>query len=845
MPRSGKVENRQNSKRARVEESPAPASAAPPHAQAAALVDALPDALLGDVFKALGLQASWPLRRVCRRWRRAIEETEWADVDLRISGGKAADWSSDTARSRLVKRRKAEPGTEGGGEQSYSQLMQLFESRRVRLGSASVSLQGELPVPALSNQEPVDDHTAFVSLRRSHRLVANAACGLLAAIACRNSGPAQLREVTVELLRFDDSEMDFLSAYLLGVLRALRPPEGAASALESLSVSFSFSRDFDRFLSRDIGNRTWLPWPRAPELQAALAPFGALRSLAFHFSGLDEGISPHVAAAIAAACPFLRSVRLGLSSSASPIATSTPAVLAALAPLAHLQELALYGVCPGRMCKVAAGLAALADGPAGRSLRSIAFNQGHTMSMCKAAELARRSSSGVCYATPELPPTALIALARMPNLERFGSLALGSLDVEQAMEGVLALGRIASLREMRVDISGFVRSPPERASAVLRALADALSGLPRLEKLDLQMTCAPRGARSVLGVQASPEDVAYLLASDGARRALADLSLYFAAADRSLAEAEAEAIVALPALRRLRLVSCCAHGSPSFRIRPFEILRGLRPEVAVGVRHADPKLDVATRKMFAGRPPFEGPRQGHGARGARKPPALAARSHPLAPSPFCSAPPPWAPATCSTNASWPSLACRIERFGSLRLEPAHVELAVGALSAPPRLAGLWEAGVLFDARRPTSDGRAAAVLWALGEALSGQPRLARLDLEMICVNTSPEDVVALLSGDGARRALVDLRLLFDAERPLAESEAAALLALPALRRLQVTVSPCVDPGSPLLRPFEVLRGLRPEVAVRVRYNPQLDEARRAALEAMFAGRPPYSWPWEG
>eukprot|EP00741_Cyanophora_paradoxa_P020823 tig00000055_g20102.t1 len=262
------------------------------------------------------------------RWRRVVEETEWAVVELRIKGGTAID----------SKIRAAEFGESSSSSSSPTRSLfsELFEKTKLRP-----------------------------------------------------------REVTIERLKGEDGDQivgdpdvnaNLISAYLLGVLRALRPPEGAASSLEGLRVGFCFCLDLDRFPSRDIGNRIKLPWPRAPELRAALAPFGALRSLAldvmisgvhkslaFQFSGLDEGISPHAAAAIAAACPLLRSLSLPLRPSGSP--TSTSAVLAALAPLAHLQQLAvvLDGVRSGAKVNVAAGLAALADGPAGKSLRKIAF----------------------------------------------------------------------------------------------------------------------------------------------------------------------------------------------------------------------------------------------------------------------------------------------------------------------------------------------------------------------------------------------------------------------------------------------------------------------------------------
>eukprot|EP00741_Cyanophora_paradoxa_P024555 tig00000269_g23708.t1 len=42
-----------------------------------------------QVFKTLGLWESWPLRGVCRRWRRLVEGTEWAKLELQLKERKA------------------------------------------------------------------------------------------------------------------------------------------------------------------------------------------------------------------------------------------------------------------------------------------------------------------------------------------------------------------------------------------------------------------------------------------------------------------------------------------------------------------------------------------------------------------------------------------------------------------------------------------------------------------------------------------------------------------------------------------------------------------------------------
>eukprot|EP00741_Cyanophora_paradoxa_P009782 tig00000147_g9478.t1 len=96
---------------------------------------------------------------------------------------------------------------------------------------------------------------------------------------------------------------------------------------------------------------------------------------------------------------------------------------------------------------------------------------------------------------------------------------------------------------------------------------------------------------------------------------------------------------------------------------------------------------------------------------------------------------------------------------------------------------------------------------------------------------------------GGALPIAELELLM--HRPLEEAEARAILALPALRRLRIS-SPL--PFDYSLRPFEVLRGLRPEVAVKVSPRPELPDGRplppkaaeavAAAVHSIFAGRPP-------
>eukprot|EP00741_Cyanophora_paradoxa_P003400 tig00000704_g3303.t1 len=552
-----------------------------------------------------------------RRWRRVIEETEWPSVELRVKGGKPTDWTS----SGVVIKRSKQPRTAGAGgagpRHEYSLLSALFEEGRLRLGGSagcSFALRAELP------QVGAEDSNAAV-LTESHQLAAFAACELLGAVASSLSDPTQLREVSVEFSRAPGSSSssrvanayrlateDLLRSSLLGVLRALRPPAGApASRLEGLSVVFR-----GRWRGDAAGPRQ--AWPRAAELRAALAPFGRLRSLTLSFARADAGADGAAAAAIAAACPLLRSLALGPSEAAA---------LAALAPLAHLERLAVAwpppaagGSCP---TDASAGLVPLAYGPAGRSLRAVAFVDDPTSDPFLEPEGAR--SARVAATQP-----SLAALARMPNLESVVPLQIDAGGLKP--EGVLALGRLAGLREARLSLCGVANS------AALRALAEALSCLPRLERLGLELALGGYSSRT--------GGVAALLKSAGARRALADLHL---AAERPLEEAEAEAIAALPALRRLRL-SSRIDAPPS--LRPFEALRALRPEVAVRVELHRGDIDersfagarAAVERMLAVRRPVRHPALGSGLSAQ----APAAGSAAPFPSPSAASPQPSNPA---------------------------------------------------------------------------------------------------------------------------------------------------------------------------------------------------------
>eukprot|EP00741_Cyanophora_paradoxa_P010964 tig00020553_g10599.t1 len=371
--------------------------------------------------------------------------------------------------------------------------------------------------------------------------------------------------------------------------------------------------------------------PKAADLRAALAPFDNLRSLAISFGSLDVGITAETATAIAGACPLLRAFRCGLHR------PSVNAVLAALAPLGRLEELSLPMDGGEYACDISDGVLALAEGPAGRTLRRIALARDRDRDVATSTSTSKNSkgrrgrgrgrqqsflnSSDEDASRPVFEPSgaALLGLCRMPNLESVYPLRIRSgLDARAVAPGdVLALGGAAGLREVHLalDFGRCFGADRDRAPGLLRALGEALSSLPRLERLRLGL--------DGVGRHVPPEGVATLLGSPGARRALTDLRLELA--DRPLSGAEAAAIAALPALEGLRLpVEPSMELGSCPPLEPFQTLARMRPEVAASVylhwEEGDWELEsnaseiaddlelhrelrAAVRRMFAGRRP--------------------------------------------------------------------------------------------------------------------------------------------------------------------------------------------------------------------------------------------------
>eukprot|EP00741_Cyanophora_paradoxa_P007626 tig00001177_g7376.t1 len=554
---SGSSTRRRAGKRARVEEPAAPASSSPP-AAAAPTIDTLPDAVMSDIFKVLGPRASWPLRGVCRRWRGLIQGTEWTWFELGAPVKRKPGTAASSSRAYGKTRKQA---GRADGEQAYSAVAALFDRRvrKLRLAAgATVVLRPELA-----------EFGGVRAARQGHRRTVAAACSLLAAITRSHSGPAQPGHVIVELRGVDElfsfrgeSDECFLEAYVLGVLRALRPPDGSASALEGLSIGFTCdSSDSDMSDER-------MAWPEAAGLRAALTPFGRLRALDL-FARNSFGLMPDDAAALAAACPLLKTLLL------VPSFDYAPRVLAALAPLAHLEELAVAWPSEevAQSSGVGGGLAALAGGPAGKSLARLVFFEEAALFRGPGGEFPLPSSSSglpdLAYAP--LASADLLALGRMPRLELFLPLFFDPDAVEP--EAVRALGGMAGLRQAVLWVVH--GSDAARAAAALRALGEALSDLPSGPGLEIGLIL------QMWGHPTSSEMVAGLLGSPGARRALTALNLNLR---RPLEEADAEAVLALPALQRLELSCALEPPASPESLRPFEVLARLRPEVAVAVR---------------------------------------------------------------------------------------------------------------------------------------------------------------------------------------------------------------------------------------------------------------------
>eukprot|EP00741_Cyanophora_paradoxa_P015697 tig00020904_g15154.t1 len=527
----------------------------------------LPDALLGELFEALGPRSSWPLRSVCRRWRRAVEQTEWSELEL---------GPRPLAQAVDVDDKAAAVARDLDSARLFDAAAALFAAGKLRLrrGAAlALGVELRLPAPAPADRDADSDDGSDGDSGEDREPIpptpaaAAAAAALRLLAAAAGGARVQPREVVVDLVA--SAGAGSYDAELAGRGRGGREPAAVAGAGPPAP---------DAAAAAAAGR----------ELRAALAPFGGLRALSLLFPG-PAGVD--VASAVAAACPLLESLTLHPSGSPS-------SALAALAPLARLERLAL--VLEDDRCDVAGGLAALADGAAGASLRSLAFFGPWALLRFSGCGFPGRPGAPQ-PSRVRLSDAALRALGRMPKLERLEPIWIDGdrypEEVSADHEPYRTLRRMASLREPFLHFAGGVY--PARIARALRALAETINNLPRLDELRLRLHM------SVVG--ASPRDVAAFLGSPGVRRALAALHLD---AGRPLYEAEAAAVLALPALLCLRVK---ADLGPLPRdpasLRPYQILQGLPPRVAVSVAAVDAPRHTreAVAALFRGRPPAWAP----------------------------------------------------------------------------------------------------------------------------------------------------------------------------------------------------------------------------------------------
>eukprot|EP00741_Cyanophora_paradoxa_P001852 tig00000514_g1795.t1 len=338
-------------------------------------------------------------RTPARRFRRLIEETEWAPASLEVLIDNAAVCDA---------------------------LVWLIQEQKLLLGSGS---------------------SVSISLKRASERTVEEVCGLLEAISIGQPQTVAIEVLTRALINVD-VDKHFLRYLVLGVLQMLQPKEGAASRLENLSIC----------LDTNSQEGEWRDWPSASadELEEALAPFGTLHSLGIFFGQVDA------AAVIVAACPNLHSIRLQPKTSDETeenwdeLLCGASDILAALAPLACLEHAVLEypDALTDRMrldneedrVLVNKGLRKLADGAAGKTLRSIYFwlSPGYSKQVVDLLQ-----SAGVQRALTELAlriePTALRDFAgAISSMRRLKSLKLDvttmilSLDVVEFLRSDVA-----------------------------------------------------------------------------------------------------------------------------------------------------------------------------------------------------------------------------------------------------------------------------------------------------------------------------------------------------------------------------------------------------------------------
>eukprot|EP00741_Cyanophora_paradoxa_P017145 tig00020960_g16557.t1 len=343
---------------------------------------------------------------------------------------------------------------------------------------------------------------------------------LLRALA---EGPLRrLREAEV---RFSLADGAKLARHVSDVLGAVRP---AGAALEALLVASDADAQHGSLAACD-----------PQQLHASLAPLANLRHLHLPPSFVVE--PPH-AAAVAAACPLLRRLALRPCGVHSP--NGVVPALAALASLAHLEELELFGRDNPH------GIDDVARGPAGQSLRVI--------------RLSSEPNANVVFGA-----ASFLAMAAMPRLEAVeGWIELGGNVGPETLSELQALSRLRSLHlSFRLCSLSVV---------ALSGLAAALTaGCPALTELGIRGFVRD-SAPSTPGYGAAASEALAALYIAG-RRALREVSVDSHA---PLSEAEAAALAACgPQLARVHLQHRLAGGED---LAAYRALGGLR--LASGAR---------------------------------------------------------------------------------------------------------------------------------------------------------------------------------------------------------------------------------------------------------------------
>eukprot|EP00741_Cyanophora_paradoxa_P018915 tig00021105_g18260.t1 len=427
----------------------------------------LPDGVLGHVLQSVSLARAWPLRAVCRRWRSVIESKAWEDVKLR---------SNDRA--------------------DFQQLASLLRSEKVKLAArASVRLDARMGAESENN----------------FSLVASA-CAVLA--ACNKDG--SVAEADVCFVAEHRGSLDsVVHAFILGTLAALRPQRAARSALEKLSIRLQKPAP----ANQDEGYVARLrvqsdQQATAEDLQASLQPLSSLRSLELMPNAFP--VDSAAAAAIARSLPNLQAIHFQPSDCRA---------LAALAPLSALRDVVscwhtfIYDTDPSEFGDA---FSTLANGPAGKSLRSIVLDPDDSDKFFP------------------IDSTCLHAIAKFPFLEEI-VIDLSSDELESAD---LAAFKSSSLRNVSVRLDVEERLSVER----LRALASAFASCPNLSSLTLDLEISYDTVDGDVHEEPDPEALSRLLRA--CRQFLCGLTLDVR---RPLSASEAEAISLCAELKSLHV----------------------------------------------------------------------------------------------------------------------------------------------------------------------------------------------------------------------------------------------------------------------------------------------------